>query len=143
MSGEPRRLLYETDMKRLIFDLDGTLTIEEPEVPYAAKRANLALVAKLREYHAAGFHITIATARNMRTHAGNVGRINAVTLPVIIAWLVRHDIPFDEIHVGKPWCGSEGFYIDDKAIRPSEFLALDHQGVLNLLALESNSEGGA
>ena len=51
-------------------------------------------------------------------------------------WLARHQIPYDEIHVGKPWCGTEGFYVDDKAVRPSEFLALSHDEIHALLAKE-------
>ena len=54
---------------------------------------------------------------------GQIGKINANTLPLILDWLAQHEIPYDEIHVGKPWCGTEGFYVDDKAVRPSEFLA--------------------
>jgi len=130
-------------MKRLVIDLDGTLTLDEPGIPYDSKRPNDAVVAKLREYHRAGFAIVIATARNMRTHANNIGRINALTLPVVLDWLQRHDIPYDEVHVGKPWCGTEGFYVDDKAIRPSEFVALGYDGVQALLAREGASDGGA
>ena len=129
-------------MKRLVVDLDGTLTLDEPEVPYDAKRPNAAVVAKLREYHADGFTIVIATARNMKTHANNIGLINAHTLPVVLEWLRKHDIPYDEIHVGKPWCGLSGFYVDDKAIRPSEFVALDLAGIHALLAREGVSDGG-
>ena len=130
-------------MKRLVIDLDGTLTLDEPGVAYESKQPNHAVVAKLREYHRAGFAIVIATARNMRTHANNIGRINALTLPVVLEWLQRHNIPYDEVHVGKPWCGTEGFYVDDKAIRPSEFVALGYDGVQALLAREGASDGGA
>ena len=35
--------------------------------------------------------------------------------------------------MGKPWCGHEGFYVDDKAIRPSEFLALSRAEITELL----------
>ena len=69
----------------------------------------------------------------MRTYQGNVGKIAAHTLPVIIAWLQRHDIPYDEIYVGKPWCGMEGFYVDDRAIRPSEFVALSFDEINALI----------
>jgi len=62
----------------------------------------------------------------MRTYEGNIGLINANTLPIIHDWLTRHKIPFDEILVGKPWCGFEGFYVDDKTIRPSEFVNLSY-----------------
>ncbi len=111
-------------MKRLVIDLDDTLTCSNPALSYADKEPNLPLVERLRDYKSLGFEIVIQTARNMRTYQGNVGKINANTLPVIIAWLQRHDIPYDEIYVGKPWCGLEGFYVDDRAVRPSEFVAL-------------------
>ncbi len=111
-------------VKRLVVDLDDTLTRSDPALSYADKEPNLPLVARLREYRAMGFEIVIQTARNMRTYQGNIGKINANTLPVIVAWLQRHEIPYDEIHVGKPWCGVEGFYVDDRAIRPSEFVSL-------------------
>ena len=42
-------------------------------------------------------------------------------LPDLIDWLTRHEIPFDEIHVGKPWPGPAGFYVDDRCMRPAEF----------------------
>ncbi len=111
-------------MKRLVVDLDDTLTVHGSAASYAEKEPNLALVEKLREYKAAGFEIIVQTARNMRTYQNSIGKINANTLPVIVDWLRRHDIPYDEIYVGKPWCGTEGFYVDDRAIRPSEFLSL-------------------
>jgi capsule biosynthesis phosphatase len=124
-------------MKRLVFDLDGTLTHDDASVGYAERRPNLAVVQKLRAYQDAGFEIVICSARNMRTYQGQVGKINANTLPVIVEWLARHQIPYDELHVGKPWCGTEGFYVDDKAIRPSEFLALTHEEIRALLAREA------
>ena len=123
-------------MKRLIFDLDGVLAIDDPSKDYADRAPNLAVIERLRAYRANGFEIVIASARNMRTFSGQIGRINAVTLPVIIDWLNRHDIPFDEIHVGKPWCGTEGFYIDDRAVRPSEFLAMGLEEIQALVARE-------
>jgi capsule biosynthesis phosphatase len=95
------------------------------------------MVEKLRAYRADGFEIVICSSRNMRTYEGQIGKINANTLPVILDWLARHDIPYDEIHVGKPWCGTEGFYVDDKAIRPSEFLTLSHEEIHALLDREA------
>ncbi|HYF07402.1 MAG TPA: capsular biosynthesis protein [Acetobacteraceae bacterium] len=104
-------------MTRLVIDLDGTLALDEPGVPYGDRLPDRPLIARLRAYRAEGFSIAISTARNMRTYGGSIGHINAVTLPVIIEWLRRHEVPYDEIHVGKPWCGEEGFYVDDKAMR--------------------------
>ena len=124
-------------MKCLVIDLDGTLTIDGDGESYALKQPNRAVIEKLREYQADGFQIIIATARSMRTYAGSIGKINANTLPVIIEWLRLHDVPYDEIHVGKPWSGEGGFYVDDKAIRPSEFCALSYQEITALLHREA------
>jgi capsule biosynthesis phosphatase len=71
----------------------------------------------------------------MRTYEGNVGKINIHTLPVITKWLTEHDVPFDEILVGKPWCGNEGFYVDDKALRPDEFTRLSFEEISELLGM--------
>ena len=127
-------------MRRLVLDLDGTLTVDQKDVPYDLKVCRTDVVDRLWEYKRQGFAIVIHTARNMQTFASSVGHINAHTLPVIVDWLQRHNVPYDEIHVGKPWCGHEGFYVDDKAIRPSEFLTLDHPQLLALLAREHEQE---
>jgi capsule biosynthesis phosphatase len=121
-------------LKKLIVDLDGTLT-QANTSDYRNVLPREDVIGKLIEYHNNGFAITISTARNMRTHAGNIGKINIHTLPIIIEWLEKHKVPYDEIIVGKPWCGDEGFYID-KAIRPSEFVKLSPDDVSELLAKE-------
>jgi capsule biosynthesis phosphatase len=54
----------------------------------------------------------------------------------LLDWLEEHEIPYDEIHYGKPWCGHEGFYVDDKAIRPSEFLSMDHEEIREVVTEE-------
>lgn len=121
-------------MKRIIFDLDDTLT-RTTNGDYANAEPITPMIEKLREYHVQGFCIVIHTSRNMRTYSGNVGAINKNTLPIILDWLKRHEVPFDEIYVGKPWCGFDGFYVDDKALRPDEFLALSYDEIKTLLKL--------
>ncbi|AEG91969.1 hypothetical protein [Ramlibacter tataouinensis] len=126
-------------MSRLIIDLDQTITLHAGE-GYANAVPNLPLIARLREYKKAGFELVIHTSRNMRTYEGNVGKINAHTLPVILEWLKRHDVPFDEVYVGKPWCGDGGFYVDDKAIRPSEFVRHSIEEIRDILRAESGGD---
>lgn len=60
-------------MKRLIFDLDDTLS-KTIDGDYTNAQPIMPVVAKLREYHAQGFTIVISTSRNMRTYEGNVDR---------------------------------------------------------------------
>ncbi len=120
-------------MKRLVMDIDDTLTIADPAASYADVKPRVDVVERLRWYKDQGFEIILSTARNMRTYEGNVGKITAHTLPVITKWLNKHDIPYDEIWLGKPWCGKEGFYVDDKAIRPDEFSRLSYDEIKALV----------
>ncbi|GHZ42511.1 hypothetical protein VCSRO173_3307 [Vibrio cholerae] len=122
-------------MKKLIVDLDGTLT-QANTSDYKTVLPRLDVIEQLHQYKKNGFDIVISTARNMRTYEGNVGKINIHTLPVITEWLNKYEVPYDEILVGKPWCGNEGFYIDDKAIRPSEFTSLSIDDINELLERE-------
>jgi capsule biosynthesis phosphatase len=120
-------------LKRIVIDVDNTLTDPSSELGYEDVTPNESVVSKLREYSSRGFEIVLFTSRNMRTYKGNVGKINANTLPVLIDWLGTHDIPYDEIWTGKPWCGEDGFYVDDKAIRPDEFARLSYDEIRKIV----------
>jgi len=121
-------------MKRLIMDLDDTICTTL-NGDYANSYPNVSVIQKMREFKSLGFEIVINTSRNMRTYDCNVGKINANTLPIIIDWLQKNNVPYDEIYTGKPWCGFEGFYVDDKAIRPNEFTNLSVDEIKRLLGL--------
>jgi len=122
-------------MKKLVVDLDGTITLANTS-DYENVLPNNDVINLLKKYKSEGFTIAISTARNMRTYEGNVGKINIHTLPVITKWLDEHDVPYDEILVGKPWCGFDGFYIDDRSIRPSEFTRMTFDEITTLLEQE-------
>jgi capsule biosynthesis phosphatase len=120
--------------KCIVLDLDGTICPEKkPNESYADVVPYPHMVKLLRDYKAQGFYLIIATSRTMRTHEGNVGRILATTAKITLDWLDRHDVPYDEIHFGKPWTGRGGFSVDDKAIRPDEFQRLRWDEILRLL----------
>ena len=119
--------------KKIVIDLDDTISIKAEGQSYEAALPRHDVISKIHEYKQMGFTICVFTARNMRTFDGNVGRINAVTLPIILAWLENHNVPYDEVVIGKPWCGSEGFYVDDKAVRPHEFASLSFLEIKQLL----------
>ncbi len=117
---------------KIVVDLDGTITVNNDN-GYANAEPNLAVIEKLRQYKEQGYQIIVFSARNMRTYEGNIGKINIHTLPIITDWLTRHGVPFDEVLVGKPWCGHDGFYVDDRAIRPDEFAAMSLEQIAQLL----------
>ena len=126
-------------MRRIVIDLDGTITgPRASSESYADVAPRADVVAQLVEYRERGFEIVIYTARNMRTFDGHIGKINAHTLPAIIEWLERHQVPYDEIIVGKPWCGEDGFYVDDRAIRPSEFANLKLEQIHRLIEADAS-----
>lgn len=121
--------------KRIVFDVDGVLA-KKDDGPYADKDIDEEVFTELQEYRERGFEIVLYTARNMNSYDGRIGKINANTAGVLLDWLEEHDVPYDEIYYGKPWCGENGFYVDDKAIRPSEFIEMDHQELRELVEQE-------
>jgi capsule biosynthesis phosphatase len=122
------------EKKAIVIDLDRTIAKEKgSNQEYIDLKPERKVVNKLKEYKKLGFYIIIITARNMRTFGGNIGKINAVTLKTIFAWLEKYKIPYDEVHVGRPWCGYEGFYVDDQTIRPDEFVNLSLKQINRLI----------
>jgi capsule biosynthesis phosphatase len=120
--------------KCIVMDIDGTLcSIKQPHEAYEDLIPKSDVLEMLRAYQEKGFHIILSTSRNMNTYDGNVGAITAKTAKVLMAWLDRHEVPYDELHVGKPWAGRGGFYVDDKAIRPDEFTRLTYDEILAIV----------
>ena len=106
-----------------IFDIDGTLCpIKKADEKYEDLVPYKEMVDRIREYKQEGAKIILYTSRNMNTYKGNIGLINANTAKVVLEWLEKWDIPYDEIIYGKPWPGHNGFYVDDRTVRPDEFL---------------------
>ena len=106
-----------------VFDVDGTLCpIKKEDERYEDLVPYPEMVDKIREYKQGGAKIVILTSRNMNSFNGNIGLINAKTAKILLEWLDKWEIPYDEIVYGKPWPGHHGFYVDDRTVRPSEFL---------------------
>lgn len=105
------------------FDIDGTLCpIKKKDEEYIDLVPFKEMIDKLREYKEGGAKIVLFTSRNMNSYGGNIGLINANTAKVLLQWLDKWDIPYDEVIYGKPWPGHKGFYVDDRTVRPDEFL---------------------
>lgn len=118
----------------IVMDIDGTLCAKKRDgESYEDVAPNADVLAVLRDYRSKGFYIILSTSRNMNTYSGNVGLITANTAKTLMGWLDRNDVPYDELHVGKPWAGHGGFYVDDKSIRPDEFLKLSYEEILAIV----------
>lgn len=108
-----------------VMDIDGTICpIKKKDQEYADLVPFPEIVEKMREYKEQGAKIVLYSSRNMNSYGGNLGLINVHTAPVLIKWLEKWKIPYDEIYFGKPWPGHFGYYVDDRTIRPREFLKL-------------------
>ncbi len=106
-----------------IFDIDGTLCpIKGKDEKYEDMVPYPEMIEKLKYYKDNGAKIILYTSRNMNSYNGNLGLINKNTAPILHEWLKKWDIPYDEIVFGKLWPGHKGFYVDDRTVRPDEFL---------------------
>lgn len=106
-----------------VFDIDGTICpIKKKEEKYEDLVPFPDIVEKLRYYKENGAKIILYTSRNMNSYNGNIGLINKHTATILLEWLKKWDIPYDEIVYGKVWPGHKGFYVDDRTVRPNEFL---------------------
>jgi capsule biosynthesis phosphatase len=128
----------------LIIDLDGTICpIKGEEESYADLEPFPAVVEAMRRWQRQGFTITIFSSRNMRTHGGNLGLINKHTARPAMDWLDEHQIPYDEILFGKPWPRARGIYVDDRTVRPREFLENSQEAIEDILAADRLSHTAA
>ena len=107
----------------LVMDIDGTLCpIKKKDEEYADLIPFPEMVKQLRACHEDGARIVLYSSRNMNSYDGSIGLINKNTAPVLFDWLKKWEIPYDEIVLGKVWPGHKGFYVDDRSVRPDEFL---------------------
>ena len=102
-------------LSKFCFDLDGTLCYTRVEGEhYRDVKPIPGAIETLQRLKKEGHYIIILTARNMVTHNSNMGKIIAHQSPIVIEWLNKHKIPYDELHFGKPVAD---YYVDDKAVR--------------------------
>ena len=121
----------------LVVDIDGTLCgIKNPGQSYADLEPRQEMLDKLAEYQKKGYRILLHTSRNMNTYKNNLGQINKHTAPLLLGWLAKWEVPYDEILFGKPWPRKHGFYIDDRSVRPDEFLRMSEEEIQKLLRQE-------
>ena len=101
-------------LKKYCFDLDNTLVtypiIKDDYTSVLPIEENIRLLQTLKNI---GNQIIIYTARRMKTHSGNVGKIIADIGKITIDTLNQFNIPYDELYFGKPHAD---FYIDDLGV---------------------------
>lgn len=101
---------------RICFDLDNTL-VSYPTVvgDYSTVKPINRNIMLLKKLKSDGHEIIIYTARRMKTHNGNVGKVIKDIARITIDTLEKLNIDYDELIFGKPIAD---IYIDDRAINP-------------------------
>jgi capsule biosynthesis phosphatase len=126
-----------TNLESIIIDIDGTICpLKKKFENYDDLIPSSEIISGMKRYQSAGFTIILYTSRNMKTYGGNIGLINKNTATNLIKWLEKWNIPYDQIIFGKPWPGNNGFYVDDRTIRPREFLEKSMDEIQILLELD-------
>jgi capsule biosynthesis phosphatase len=114
--------LFDTDNKlvvkplRICFDLDNTL-VTNPTIPddYSTVNPIHKNIVILQQLKKMGHEIIIYTARRMKTHKNNIGKVIKDIALITIQTLDKYNIEYDELLFGKPLAD---IYIDDKALNP-------------------------
>jgi len=105
---------YNHKKERFCFDLDKTLvTLPVVENDYTSCLPIEKNINFLKHLKNLGHYIIIHTARRMRTHNNNVGAVIKDIGYITQKQLKDFDIPYDELHFGKPYAQ---YYIDDLAV---------------------------
>ena len=124
---------------RIMIDLDGTICeLRRPGQSYGEVAPVPGAIERIRELRAAGHYVIVATARNMKTCEGNLGRVLKNVGMITLEWLARHGVEFDEIYFGKP---NADLYIDDRAVRFASWNVLDERTVRELAAQSETANG--
>lgn len=111
------KLFNEVEEPRVFcFDLDGTLvTFPEIHGDYTTVKPIQKNINMCNSLYSKGHTIIINTARRMKTHQSNQGRVLKDIGRITFNTLDTMGILYHEIYFGKP---NADFYIDDKAVNP-------------------------
>jgi len=113
-------------LKTIVVDLDDTIcfpnhSYDDTERKYELASPNLNMIEALHRAKAKDYRIVVYTARRMLTHHGDLQKIEEDAGEATRKWLNKYNVPCDELIFGKPYAE---YYVDDKALRPDEFVRL-------------------
>jgi capsule biosynthesis phosphatase len=120
--------LIEFNKITICFDIDNTL-FTYPSIPndYTSVKPIYKMINLLKHLKKQGNYIILHTARRMKTHNNNIGKIIKDVAVITIDTLKKYDIDYDELIFGKPLAD---IYIDDRSINPY-INSISHFGILD------------
>lgn len=114
--------MAELDKLVLVIDLDKTLCTKKlSNETYADVKPMTDLIEVINAVSSAGGTVIIESARNMLTQKNDESKVIKNIGLTTLKWLEDNNIHYDGIKFGKTMGTC---YIDDKALRPKEFLAI-------------------
>lgn len=115
--------MENSKVPRLVFDVDDTICVNGRRNGYEYAEPKLDVIEKINHLHDdLGYEIVLHTARGMISCDGDLERIKEKNEAVLIAWLRKWQVHFDELVFGKPIAD---LYVDDKGISLSQFMHED------------------
>lgn len=111
-----------------VIDLDGTICTQETYSTYQNAKPKKEVIKKINSLWTDGHKIVIFTARGMNTHDGQVEMVEQNLRQITTKWLDDNRVCYDELVFGKPPAYK---YVDDKAMRPDEFLGWEWKNQKN------------
>lgn len=95
------------------FDIDNVICESKTDnLTYSTVKPFPEAIELLQDLKSVGHTIILFTGRHMKTCAGNQGKVLALQGKILLDWLEKYNIPYDEIWWSKPHAD---LYIDDAA----------------------------
>jgi capsule biosynthesis phosphatase len=110
----------QSERKHLVMDMDGTICEQTWNNTYHLAKPVQDVIDKVNDLYDAGWHVTIYTARGMRTCKGDVKEVERRYKVITEEWLLKHQVMYHRLVFGKP---PGDLYVDDRGMTPSAFVA--------------------
>ncbi len=111
------------ETRTLVVDVDDTISTHRNR-DYENAIPHTKIIKKLNKMYDSGWKIVYFTARGQVSCNSDLELINQLRRPVLEAWMEKHGVKYHDLLFGKP---IGVYYIDDKAMRPDEFMELEYE----------------
>lgn len=123
--------------KTIVCDVDDTISTHHNR-DYENAEPHWPIIDKLNRLYDEGWEIIYLTARGQLSFNGDIELIEKYRRPVLEAWLHKHGVKYSKLSFQKELAQ---YYIDDKAIRPDEFLTMEMETLVGGSGAEVRREG--
>lgn len=123
--------------KTIVCDVDDTISTHYNR-DYENAVPHWPIIDKLNRLYDEGWEIIYLTARGQLSFNGDLALIEKHRRPVLEAWLHKHGVKYSKLSFQKELAQ---YYIDDKAIRPEDFLKMDMEVLVGGSGAEVRREG--